>query len=238
MRSVIGRYWQLFESQLLLPKESTADRRRVRLRSILIALSLIIVWVGQLVAKAGLPTLLRDHPLLLVILDARTRDIVLASPKLGVIELITVAVIWRFSVHFLYYVVGRWYGEIALRWLAGRVGKGVLRIEGNFARWSLPAVFLLSNKLVCLLAGSLGMRPAVFAAAHLPGTVIRVVVLCLVLRSNSATLVPIVSKMDQNADWLTVVFVTGTLVTLGASIYLRYRSVKRSSESDSESGTA
>jgi len=235
-----GRRWHRLESRMMHDAESGVSKRSARARLILVAIALLLVWAMQTAAKAFLPVILRDHPLLLVMLDARTRDITLASPKLGVVELITIAVVWRFSVHFLYYVVGRWYGAAALRLIQQRFrlfNNFANRIERLFERWSIPTVFLLSNKILCVLAGSSGMQPIIFGVAHFAGTLLRVVALCLILRSNRDALKPIVGRMDENANWLTMVFVIATAIVLGASIYLRYRGTPRSTEHDSDSGS-
>ncbi|WP_433684721.1 hypothetical protein [Nocardia sp. CA-119907] len=203
---------------------------------VLLLMCLALVWAAQTAAKAWLPMLLRDHPLVLISLDSRTRDLVLASSKLGIGEFITVAVAWRFGVHFLYYLSGRWYGDAAVGWIRARSrvgGKVADRLERTFRRWSIPAVFLVSNKLVCVLAGSARMRSVAFVPIHLSGTAIRIVALCVILRSNNSRLLPLVTAMDRNANWLTVLFVIGTVVAVPVSAYMHYRVAVRSSERDS-----
>lgn len=234
--NVIGR-WLRSGSCFMPFDEHQASARVGRLRLAALAMALALVWATQTAAKAWLPMLLRDHPLLLITLDSRTRDLVLVSPKLGIAEFIVVAVAWRFSVHFLYYLLGRWYGDAALRWVNKRSrlgGRVAIRIEQIFSRWTVPAVFLLSNKLVCALAGSTGMRPTVFIPLHLSGTIIRISVLCMILRSNNSRLGLIVDQMDRNAGWLTVLFVIGTIITVTVSVYLHYRGAARLSEAGSE----
>jgi membrane protein DedA with SNARE-associated domain len=192
----------------------------------LLATALVAIWVAETLARAWLPLLVRDHPLLLIMLDARTHNVLLASPKVGTAELIIVAVAWRFTVHWLYYLLGRWYGDSALRWVARKSklgGRIADRVERAFRRVAGPAVFFLSDKLVCVLAGLAGMSPVLFVALHLPGTVLRVVVLSMLARSSHRSLNWIVDLIDRNAVWLTVVFavVTITMIVLSARLHRR-----------------
>lgn len=161
-----------------------------RLALILLLTALAAIWGAETLSKASLPLLVRNHPLLLIALDARAHDLLLASPKVGTAEFIMVGLASRFTVHWLYYLLGRWYGDAALRWVArrSRIGsRAADRSERAFRRYAFPAVFLLSNKPVCVLAGTSGMAPVVFVALHLPGTMLRIVVLRVIARSGQST---------------------------------------------------
>jgi membrane protein DedA with SNARE-associated domain len=201
---------------------SAAGRRRF----ILVVTAWAVVTAAGLVARAFLPLLVRDHPLLLVILDARTSNLLLASPKINVADFIIVGVIWRFTVHSLYYLLGRWYGDRTLRWAIGTssLRRGIIdRVERVFGRFANPAVFLLSHKLVCVLAGTAGMSPLRFVVLHLSGTVLHIIALCLFARSTHAPISQIVVLIDRNAFWLTVAFVVVTVALIIWSARLHYR---------------
>src|ERR1700685_2566714 len=90
-----------------------------RPRLILVLTLLAVIYGAELTARALLPILLRDHPLLLVSLDSNTHDVLLAGLKLPLAELVVAAVAWRFAVHFVHYLVGLWYGDVTLRGLRG-----------------------------------------------------------------------------------------------------------------------
>ncbi len=205
-----------------------------RVRFAFLATALLLTWIAETLAKASLPLLLRDHPLLLIMLDARTHDLLLASPRVGVADFIVVGIVWRFGVHTLYYFLGRWYGDSALRWVTTRSRLGTriaARVERVFGRFAGPAVFLLSDKVVCVVAGSAGMAPAWFLALHLSGTTLHIVVLALFAHSNQARLGRIADLIDRNAGWLTVVFVLGTIVGVIAAARLHRRGPTESGSS-------
>jgi membrane protein DedA with SNARE-associated domain len=201
---------------------SPAGRRRF----MLVVAAWAMISAAGLVAKAFLPLLVRDHPLLLVVLDGRTRNLLLASPKIGVADFIVVGVVWRFTVHSLYYLIGRWYGDSALRWVARKSrlrSRIVDRAEQVFGRVAAPAVLVLSNKWVCVLAGAAGMSPRWFVALHLPGTVLRIVALHLFAGSAYGPISRIVVLIDRNALWLTVAFVVATMALIVWRARLHYR---------------
>ncbi|MFJ8713823.1 DedA family protein [Streptomyces violaceus] len=209
-----------------------------RLALILLLATLAVIWSAETVAKASLPLLVRDHPLLLIALDARAHDLLLASPKVGTTEFIMVGLASRFTVHWLYYLLGRWYGDAALRWVACRSrfgSRAVDRSERAFRRYAFPAVFLLSNKPVCVLAGTSGMVPVVFVALHLPGTVLRIVVLRLFARSGNSTFSRINDIIERNAVWLTVLFVVATVIWVVVTARWHMRGASRMGNRDGES---
>jgi membrane protein DedA with SNARE-associated domain len=209
-------------------KPSDQDEAPRAGRSVLVLLLTVLaaVWVGEKLARMSLPLLLRDHPLVLIMLDARTQDLLLASAKVGTAEFVIIAVAWRFSVHLLCYLLGRYYGDAALRWAARRSrlsGWVVERIERVFGRVASPAVFLLSDKVVCLLAGSAGMSLTRFVALHLPGTVLHIVAIRTFARSTHRPLGRLVDLLDRNAGWLTVVFAVLTIASIAIGAVLHRR---------------
>jgi membrane protein DedA with SNARE-associated domain len=143
----------------------------------------------------------------------------------------------RFTVHWLYYLLGRWYGDAALRWFARRSrfgGRSVDRTERAFRRYAFPAVFLLSDKPVCVLAGSSGMAPVVFVALHLPGTVLRIVMLRMLARSGHSTFSRIDDIIERYAVWLTVLFVVITVISVVVTARWHLRGTSRVVNPDGE----
>lgn len=209
-----------------------------QLALILLLAALAVIWGAETVAKASLPLLVRDHPLLLIALDARAHGLLLASPKVGTAEFIVVGLASRFTVHWLYYLLGRWYGDAALRWVARRSrfgSRAIDRSERAFRRYAFPAVSLLSDKPVCVLAGTSGMAPVLFVALHLPGTVLRIVVLRMFARSGHSTFSRIDHIIERNAVWLTVPFVVATVISVVVTAQWHMRGASRIANPDGES---
>lgn len=180
---------------------------------------LAVAFIAETLARGFLPWLLRNHPLLLIILDSHTHYLLLASTKIGAAGFITVGIIWRLSVHILYYLLGRWYGADVMGWLGRRsrlVRLLVDRLGRIFARVANPAVLLLSDDFVCFLAGYAGMSPLRFLILHSLGTVLHIVVLFVLARHIHHSLVPVASFIDSDTISVSIIFV---VIAVGAVAY-------------------
>lgn len=135
----------------------------------------VIVTMG-FIASGFTPVLATKHPLLLIALDARNRFLVLAR-EVDLVPFVVVAVLRRSFSDPLFYLLGRFYGDGALRWLQKKGGGGELVVltEKLFKRAGYPMVFLFPGAIVCALAGQTGMAPAGFIAANLAGTIASVI---------------------------------------------------------------
>ena len=118
------------------------------------------------------------HPLLLITLEARNRNLLLAR-NVDIVPFIIVATIRRTLTDPLYFLLGHFHGDAVIRWLEKKGGGGaaVRWIEQIFAKASYPMVFIFPGALVCALAGSTGMRPLVFFILNVAGTITAVLLL-------------------------------------------------------------
>lgn len=141
---------------------------------------LVVIWVGATIATALTPTLAAKHPLLLITLDPRNRNLVLAR-HVDLLPFLVVGVLRRLLTDPLYYLLGRLYGDATIRWLEKKAGGGQLVrwAEKGFAKASYPIVFLWPGPIVCALAGAAKMRVRGFLITNLAGTIAAVVVLRL-----------------------------------------------------------
>ena len=142
---------------------------------------LIAFWTVGTISTALTPTLLRDHPLALVALEPRNRNLLLVSHKVDAPPFMVLAVLRRLSSDPVYFALGFIYGATTLRWLEGRSGKLGRRfirwVERIFPRFARPLVFLFPGLIVCLLAGVTRMRIRSFLLWNVAGTVAIVIVL-------------------------------------------------------------
>lgn len=152
---------------------------------VLLVAPIVVITAMGFLATAFTPALATRHPLLLITLDARNRFLVLAR-HVDLAPFLIVAVLRRTFSDPLFYLLGRFYGDGALRWLEKKAGGGQLVVitEKLFKRAAYPMVFLFPGAIVCALAGQTSMAPAGFAAANLTGTVAAV----LAVRRFSATI--------------------------------------------------
>jgi len=138
---------------------------------ILLVAPIILITTMGLIASAFTPTLATKHPLLMIALDARNRFLVLAR-NVDLVPFVIVAVLRRSFSDPLFYLLGRFYGDNALRWLQKKGGAGDLvpLTEKLFKRAGYPMVFAFPGAIVCALAGQTGMSPVGFMATNVAGT--------------------------------------------------------------------
>jgi membrane protein DedA with SNARE-associated domain len=138
----------------------------------LLIVPIVLVSVMGLLATAFTPTLSTQHPLLLIALDARNRFLILAR-EVDLVPFLVVAVLRRTLSDPLFYLLGRFYGDGAVRWLEKKGGGGQLVVltERLFKRASYPMVFLFPGAIVCALAGATGMNPIGFVVTNVAGTI-------------------------------------------------------------------
>jgi len=166
--------------------EIVEERPRPSRRTLILLVSPIVVITAMgLLATAFTPALATRHPLLLIALDARNRFLVLAR-HVDLVPFVIVAVLRRSLSDPLFYLLGRLYGEGALRWLQKKGGGGELVVltEKLFKRAAYPMVFAFPGAIVCALAGQTGMSPAGFVIANVAGTLTSV----LLVRRFSSTI--------------------------------------------------
>jgi membrane protein DedA with SNARE-associated domain len=138
---------------------------------ILLVAPIILITTMGLIASAFTPTLATKHPLLMIALDARNRFLVLAR-HVDLVPFVIVAVLRRSFSDPLFYLLGRFYGDNALRWLQKKGGAGDLVpfTEKLFKKAGYPMVFAFPGAIVCALAGQTGMSPVGFMVTNLAGT--------------------------------------------------------------------
>ena len=149
------------------------DTTGVVLFAVPMAILTISGWVGDVLA----PSLVNDNPLLLVALNPRLRNLVLASPETAVVPFMTVSIVRLVVSDPVFFWFGRRYGDVAIRWMEKRVGQGafiVLWLERMFGKSAHVMVAVVPNAWICLLAGTTRMRVWVFVLLNVGGTVVRV----------------------------------------------------------------
>ena len=167
--------------------------------------------------NALFPALLENHPLLLIALDARNRQLVLTSNKVDLWPFVAVGVSRRLLSDPLYYLLGRFYGDDAVRWIERQMGDGgglVRGVERAFRRVAPLMVFLFPGQLVCVLAGATGMSPVLFLALNVLGTLAVVFLLRRFGDAFSGPVESVTGFVGDNWRWLTAVSVLFTALWL------------------------
>ena len=152
------------------------DRRRLTLLLVPIGILVVMANVGTALA----PTLVNHHPVWLITLDARNRHLLLVvAADIDPLPYFLIGFVRLLVSDPLFFLLGRWYGEGALKWLESKGGTGATRqlrwVERVFGKIGAPLVAVMPNNLVCLFAGASGMRPRLFWTLNILGTICRLI---------------------------------------------------------------
>lgn len=184
----------------------------------LLVVPIVALTAVSAVATALSPTLLADHPLVLVALEPRNRNLVLTASRVDAVPFVVFATVRRVISDPLYFALGYLYGQGAVRWIERRSGPGgriVTFVERIFDRTAPLMVLLFPGILVCVLAGALRMRPRTFLLLNITGTVAVVLALRQFSQQLDGPVGAIQDFNDANVGWLTgltVALVLGWLV--------------------------
>lgn len=192
-------------------------------RSLVLLLApVIVLTVSATVANALAPTLLVDHPLLLLGLNPIFRYMVATGALLDPVPFFTVGLLAKLATDPIMYLLGYRYGDAAVRWIEKRAGGGdyVRTLERWFTKARYPVVFIAPNRLVCVLAGSTRMPFPAFAAVNVVGTVAGLSVAWGLSDVLSGPIDAFIRFTDRYQWWLTA----GTILAVVLSVSLQQRS--------------
>ncbi len=176
--------------------------------------ALVVLSIVGLAGNAFFPKLLDEHPLLLLMLDARNRQLVLVATEVDAVPFFVVGVIRRMLSDPLYFLLGYYYGDRAIEWAEERFDNesGLIpAIERLFHRAGPVLVFFFPGLFVCVLAGATGMRPLLFFVLNFLGTL---TVVAFFYKFGDVFEGPVGGVTDwikDNSKWLTVVSVLLTI---------------------------
>jgi membrane protein DedA with SNARE-associated domain len=176
------------------------NRRRLWL---LLTPILVLVVAGYIGDAFG-PSLITHHPLLEMFLNPRNRYLALASPKVGVVAFFLMGFFRLVLTDPLFFVLGRLYGDAALRWAEKKMGEeSIQMLQRIFAKAAYPIVLIAPNGYVCLLAGATEMRPSVFITLNVTGTIARLIIIRLSADALSVPLDAVLRFIRRYQWWLT-----------------------------------
>jgi membrane protein DedA with SNARE-associated domain len=141
---------------------------------------LVVLVIASYVGDALAPTLFDKHPLWLIALNARNRNLALTTNYLDAFSYYSVGFVRLLLADPIFYLLGYFYGDAAVRWAErrSRTFGGMLRsVEQFFQKASYPLVLIAPNNPICLFAGASGMSPPVFLALNITGTIGRLILI-------------------------------------------------------------
>jgi membrane protein DedA with SNARE-associated domain len=148
-------------------------------RNLVIGALIAMVLAGNL-ANAFLSKLLTEHPLVFIGLSSSNRNLALASGDLAAWSFYLVAFLRLLAPDPLFFLLGRWYGDGAIRWMEQRsptYGQLLRQLEQWFEKARYVVVAIFPNNPVCLLAGASSMTWPAFIVANVIGTAVRLVLI-------------------------------------------------------------
>ena len=185
-----------------------------RVRIAVLAVPMVAITIAGYVANALAPTLAHDSPVLLLVLNPRLRWLFLTSAKVDTLWFFLIPPVRAVFVLGVYFLLGRWYGDRALRWLESRSGNAirpVLWIERTFHRARVPVTFLFPGTVAAMLAGADAMSPAVFFGVALASVELRVWAVRSLANAFRNTMLQVLEWVGDNQLWLTIASVTGVI---------------------------
>ena len=162
--------------------------------------------------------LVKHHPLLQMFLNPRNRYLLLAAAQIGAIEFFVVGFIRLVLTDPLGFILGRQYGEAALRWAGDKMGdegRFVGRVEQGFGKAAPIIILIAPNLYMCILAGASGMKVRTFVALNVTGTIGRLILFRIAGAAFRKELLSVVDWITRNQKWLILVsFVIVALQTI------------------------
>src|SRR4051794_5773820 len=153
-----------------------APRRPSRRTLTLIITPIIILVIASWVGDASAAYLVDHHPMWLITLNARNRNLLLVTNYVDTIPYYVVGTLRLLLSDPLFYLLGYLYGDAAVKWMerkAPTYGKVMRSAERFFAIAAYPLVFFAPNNFICLFAGAAGMGIPVFFVLNISGTIVR-----------------------------------------------------------------
>lgn len=165
---------------------------------------LIVPIVGFIVLSsvgdAMAPQLVDTHPLTLLAMNSRNRNLLLVTNQLDSWSYYGVATLRLVIADPLFFLIGHWYGDQAMAWMDRRTrtfGQTLRQWESWFGKAAYPLVFIAPNQYICLFAGAASMSVTGFFIANISGTVAR---LYLVRRLGEAFDAPLDDVLEFIGD--------------------------------------
>ena len=136
-----------------------------------------ILAVAGIVSNAILPTLIAEAPALVPAMTTRADKLLLVAPLLPGEVFLSIALVRELIGDPIFYLFGRRYGDVGIRWLERRSGpdaRWLQTFERLFRRAAYVVVAVWPINVVCLLAGATKMRPLAFFSLNITGTIVRI----------------------------------------------------------------
>lgn len=156
------------------------DEAGPRIRRLVLVSSGLLFVAGTIGSNLG-PALVDEHPLPILLLSARNRNLLGSVPFIDPLPFALIGFLRLLAAGVALFFLGRLYGRRAITWAEGQIGElpaiyGWFQKAVDRAGWLLLILMPASN-LVCLMAGYRRMRTALFLTCISVGIVLKLIVL-------------------------------------------------------------
>jgi len=159
-----------------------------------------ILLVASNVGNLFYATLVVRHPALLLTLNSTNRVLVGVTNRLDALSYYGIGFVRLVVADPLFYLLGLFYGDAAIRWIERKMGDGAASIiwfEKAFHKARYPIVLIAPNNPVCLLAGATNMPVPVFLSLNAAGTIGRLYLARLFGKAFTAPISAVTGFLDR-----------------------------------------
>ena len=179
------------------------ERRRVPLVWLLTPFVALAV-VGTVADVLG-PKLITERPLLQMFLNPKNRYYLLAAPQVDAVPFFVVGFIRLVLTDPLMFILGRQYGDAAIKWAEEKLGDegGMIRtVERWFGKVAWLVILIAPSAYWNVLAGASGMKVRLYVVLNLIGTVGRLVLFWVAAETFKDELMDVLDFIQRYQWWL------------------------------------
>lgn len=175
------------------------------MRKAVVALVSVLFAAGTLGTNLG-PAWVDEHPLLVLALSSRNRNLIGSIPFVDPLTFFTVGFFRLLLAAVALFWVGRWYGDRALRWTESQIGEmpAIYHWTERITRragW-VAVFFMPGSNIVCLLVGHMKMYPRQFVTVACAGIAVRLTVLWFGGKAFEGQIETAVSWINRYQWWV------------------------------------
>jgi membrane protein DedA with SNARE-associated domain len=202
------------QEQHELATQMTLLEQRPRWTWILIA-GVIGLYVLGLTTTALTSRMLKDEQYLqLIALSPRYRNFIAGSSKIDFVPFLTVGVARLLVSDPLYFLIGKYFGDSALRWFEKLMGgpEGGGKLISTTERWfhlgkgrvAMVLSAFFAGPIICILAGATKMKAKQFFVLDFFGTIVVVLLLRLLAKPLTPAVDWLIDVNKQYWKWFTL----------------------------------
>jgi membrane protein DedA with SNARE-associated domain len=177
--------------------------------------ALVLFVAGTIGSNIG-PALLDDHPLTVLALSSRNRNLLGSVPYIDAVPYAVVGFFRVLVAGLVLFAIGRWYGAKGVRWVEGQVGEVPATIRWtqraiDRAGWPL-VVLMPGSNIVCLMVGHRRYATRPFVVLLCLGIALKLAVLWVGGRLLDDEIRAVLDFIDRYQWWVVIALFALTFV--------------------------